>query len=128
MPDKLPKHLAAGAICEDIALEHMQSQGLKIIERNFNCRLGELDLIMRSESCLIIAEVRYRKSLNFGGAAATIDHTKQQRIIKTTQIYLQKHPQYKKLPVRFDVIAMSGELSEPEIQWLKNAFGASNTI
>ncbi len=128
MSDKLPKHLAAGALCEDLALKHLHRHGLKLIERNFSCRLGELDLIMRSDSCLIIAEVRYRKNLQYGGAAATVSHTKQQRIIRATQTYLQKHPQLKQLPVRFDVIAMSGELTAPKIEWLENAFGAANTI
>jgi len=113
----LPSHLLRGELSEQQACTYLLKQGLTLIETNFSCKHGELDLIMRDNKTLVIIEVRFRKSNKFGGALESITKKKQSRIIAATQYYLST----KKFdsPLRFDVIAMS---SDTDINWIKNAF------
>lgn len=110
-----------GNHAEDLALQYIQQQGLKVVERNFRCRRGEIDLIMLDNTTLVFVEVRYRKSDKFGDALESVNHTKQQRIIHTAQRYLQQqtpsHNSY-----RFDVIAITPNQHASEITWIKDAF------
>ncbi len=99
---------------EDAALDHLRLHGLALVERNFRCRGGELDLIMRDGAHLVFVEVRRRKSTDFGGAAASITPTKQRRMTIAAQTFLLRYP--KLPPCRFDVVAIDGET----ISWLKN--------
>jgi putative endonuclease len=99
---------------EDAALVHLTRQGLKLVERNFRCAGGELDLIMRDGDCLVFVEVRRRRSKAFGGAAASITPTKQRRLVHAAQTFLLRYPRLP--PCRFDVIAIDAG----EIEWLKN--------
>src|SRR5690242_10755501 len=80
-----------GIQAERIAEHFLRSQGLAILHRNFRRRLGELDLVARDGNELVIAEVRTRSSERFGGAAASIDSYKRQRIVRATQLLLQRH-------------------------------------
>lgn len=100
---------------EDQALAFLQQQGLVLIERNFRCRGGELDLVMRERETLVFVEVRKRRSRDFGGAAASVTATKQSRLMLAAQIFLQRYAPLP--PCRFDVIAIDGE----QIDWIKNA-------
>jgi len=127
-PSSPPQHLLAGQHCENLALRYLRTQGLRLIERNFRCRFGELDLIMQSDSCIIVVEVRYRRSSHYGGAAVTVTRNKQLKIIKSTQQLLQHRPALNNLAVRFDVVAISGLLASPKISWLKAAFSADGII
>ncbi|MCQ8104042.1 YraN family protein [Methylomonas sp. SURF-2] len=113
-----PAHLLHGDAAEQRALSYLQQQGLTLVTRNFRCKLGELDLVMRDGAALVIVEVRYRKSERFGGALASIGRQKQARIVAATQHYviinsLSHHA------IRFDVVALSGD---NRINWIKNAF------
>jgi putative endonuclease len=108
-----------GAAAEELALRHLQGQGLKAVARNWRCRGGELDLVMRDGETLVIAEVRKRSSEAFGGAAASVDARKRGRIIQSAQRFLAEHPQFADAPVRFDVLALD---HADNIQWLKAAF------
>lgn len=108
-----------GAAAEDLALRHLQSQGLKTVARNWRCRSGELDLVMREGETLVIAEVRKRSSEAFGGAAASVDARKRERIIQSTQYFLLEHPQFTDTPVRFDVLTLD---RADKIEWIKAAF------
>ena len=110
-------HLLRGEKSEQLACEFLLKQGLQSIEKNFSCKYGELDLIMRDIQTLVIVEVRFRKSSKFGGALESITHKKQSRIMATTQYYLQKNKINS--PIRFDVITMS---NDADINWIKNAF------
>lgn len=105
----------AGTKAEDDTLAFLQGKGLLPVTRNFRCRFGEIDLIMREGNTIVFIEVRKRKNRLYGGAAASITAAKQQKIIKTARFYLQR---YKTLPAcRFDVVAWDGN----ECQWLQNA-------
>lgn len=114
-----------GEKAEAFAEKYLVGQGMRLIERNFRSKMGEIDLIMLDESAhsqsLVFVEVRYRKNSCFGGAAASVDKKKQQKIIKTAQYYLAWHRQYAEVDCRFDVISIQ---SDQELMWIKNAFNA----
>lgn len=100
----------------------LAAQGLQPLERNVRCRLGEIDLIMSEHDCWVFIEVRERASARFGGALASVDWRKQQRIIRTAQQYLQRRFGSQPWPpCRFDVVAL--EQGRP--RWIRGAFGAS---
>jgi putative endonuclease len=114
-----------GARAEQLALEYLQGRGLTIVERNYRRRLGEIDLVALDHGVLVIAEVRTRSSEAFGGAAASVDGRKQRRIIRAAAQLLQRNRDYAALPVRFDVLIVTGAASTaPEIHWLRHAFAA----
>jgi putative endonuclease len=100
---------------EEQALVYLTKQGFALVERNFHCRAGEIDLIVQKNGMLVFVEVRKRASGQFGGAAASVVPAKQARLKKAAQFYLQR---YAEPPVcRFDVIAIDGE----RLNWLVNA-------
>jgi len=107
-----------GAQAEQQAAQYLRQQGLKPVAQNYRGRFGEIDLIMQDGATLVFIEVRLRRNADFGGAAASIDARKQQRIIRTAQQYLANLAQLP--PCRFDAVL----LDDNGIQWLKNAFEA----
>ena len=113
--------MSIGVQAEQRAVQYLQQQGLKLIEQNYRGRFGEIDLIMQDGTSLVFIEVRLRRNANFGGAAASIDAPKQQRIIRTAQQYLAGLAHIP--PCRFDAVLMD-DVKSDNVQWLKNAFGA----
>ncbi len=112
-----------GKLAENLAANYLIKQGLVELTRNFTCRVGEIDLIMQEQQTLVFVEVKYRKSTNFGGAISAISVSKQTKLQKTATLYLQKHQlNAYNTPCRFDVIALEGNLSQPSIRWIQNAF------
>jgi len=110
-----------GAQAEQWAAQYLQRQGLKLVAQNYRSRFGEIDLIMQDGATLVFVEVRLRRNADFGGAAASIDTRKQQRIIRTAQQYLTS---LARIPLcRFDAVLMS-DANDRDTQWLKNAFDA----
>jgi putative endonuclease len=110
-----------GARAELWAADYLQQQGLKLIARNYRCRFGEIDLVMQDGEMLVFVEVRLRSGKNFGGAAASIDIHKQQRLISTARHYLSQLAHTP--PCRFDALLMD-DAEGRKLQWLKNAFDA----
>jgi putative endonuclease len=108
-----------GVLAEQWATRYLQRQGLKPLERNYRSRFGEIDLIMKDGATLVFVEVRLRRNGDFGGAAASIDAHKQQRLIRTAQHYLAGLPQTP--PCRFDAVLMDNAEGR-NVQWLRNAF------
>jgi putative endonuclease len=113
----------AGDAAENRALAHLQGGGLKLLARNYRTPGrggGEIDLVMREPGgTLVFVEVRQRSTRAFGGAAASVSHVKQRRIIFAARHYLMRLPQQP--PCRFDVVSV-----EPAgIEWLRGAFDAS---
>jgi putative endonuclease len=107
-----------GQAGEDAALVHLSAQGLALVERNFRCKGGEIDLIMRQHDTLVFVEVRKRADARHGGAAASVTTAKQARLIIAAQVFLQR---YKMPPAcRFDVVAIDGDV----LTWLQNAIDA----
>jgi putative endonuclease len=124
-PPEAP-HLRTGRQAEKLAREHMIAAGLRCLGANYRCKLGELDLIMDDGSTLIIVEVRYRAAAGFVTAAETIDRIKCRKIARATRHFLQRHRAYAERPVRFDVVALSGSLQKPHIDWIRNAFSGDD--
>ena len=115
----------SGRRAEELAAEFLRAQGFEILQRNYLRRLGELDVIARRAGLLVIAEVRTRSSAAFGGAAASVDRRKQQRITRTATALLQQRAELARLAVRFDVIVVSDPHgTAPRIEWLQHAFEA----
>ena len=110
-------HENKGATAEKLALAFLQRNGLQLIESNFQCRFGEIDLILHDGSTLVFVEVRLSSSQSFGGAAASVTSAKQGRITRAAETYLQQ--QRRDMPCRFDVVVLDGE---HKIEWIKNAF------
>lgn len=111
-----------GQLAENHADNWLRSQKVKILTRNFHSRWGEIDIIAIDKPALCFIEVRYRKSSHFGTAAESVTFKKQQRIIKTAQAYLHQDQTHANKAARFDVLSLSGDLENPEIDWYKNAF------
>jgi putative endonuclease len=114
-----PTHLQTGENAEQQACDFLISQGLKLIERNFRCYYGELDLIMQDGKTRVIVEVRYRKNAKFGSALESVTKAKQTKLIHAAEIYLNSLQSNELLPIRFDVVGISGD---GQLQWVKNAF------
>ena len=120
---KKPTTKHTGDTTELLATQYLSQKGLKIQDKNFHSRQGEVDIIMKEGDTFVFVEVKYRSSANFGGAISAISLKKQQKIKKTAAFYLQQCGlnEYN-TPCRFDVIALQGNITNPEITWLKNAF------
>ena len=107
-----------GTDAEQVAATYLQQQGLTLITRNYHCRFGEIDLIMRDGKTLVFVEVRMRSSASFGGAGMSITSSKQQKLTRTAEHYLQQHGS---AACRFDVVLMTKPSTE-NIEWMRNAF------
>lgn len=108
-----------GEPAESLAAAFLEREGLKILERNYRCRFGEIDLVAASGAALVFVEVRARQSEAFGGAAGSITAAKRRRIVAAARHYLAKHRVNR--ACRFDVVLVRG--SRQEIEWLADAFG-----
>jgi putative endonuclease len=119
-----------GRLAEDFACRFLQQRGLRLLERNYHCRRGEIDLVMKEDECIVFVEVRYRGNPRFGSGAESVDHRKQARLIATAQHYLHSHRRSADAPCRFDVVSISlaadgGEPSRAQpVQWIRDAFQA----
>jgi putative endonuclease len=99
---------------EAAALAHLQRQGLVLVEANFTCKGGEIDLVMRDGATLVFVEVRQRASMAYGGAAASITPAKIRRLVRAAQFYLLRRDPTP--PCRFDVVAIDAG----QLEWLIN--------
>jgi putative endonuclease len=110
---------------EALACRHLEAQGLQLLERNYRCRAGEIDLVMLDGSTLVLVEVRLRSTSEHGGAAATVGFRKQQRFMRAARHLLLTRPDYRRLRARFDVVAIdpgpAGAI-EPSVTWIRDAF------
>lgn len=108
-------------------LRYLKQQGLTLVSRNYNCKAGEIDLIMLHGDTLAFIEVRYRRNTHFGHGFETIDRRKRRHIIRSAAHFLQVHPKYADLPVRFDVVGVHGELTAGlQVDWLTHAFSGDD--
>jgi len=120
MDDRYRK--AAGAAAEERALGYLLEQGLRLIARNYRCRLGEIDLVMLDDATLALVEVRYRSREDFGGAIASVTWRKQRSLILAAQHLLATRKELRRFAARFDVVALDGTRHCPQIRWIRNAF------
>ena len=108
----------SGTETEGIAAAFLEKRGLRLLERNYRCRGGEIDLIMEDGGTLVFVEVRLRRNESFGGAAASITAHKQDKLLHAAQHYLQRLASQP--PCRFDAVLSDGE----RLEWIKDAFRA----
>lgn len=113
-----------GAELEIYACEQLKKSGCKIIQQNYLCKLGEIDIIAQDNQCLIFVEVRYRKQSIFGSAAESVNLKKQQKIIRAASLYLKSKNLTNHTHCRFDVFAIDGNLQKLDYNWIKAAFSA----
>lgn len=119
MLNKLTARLT-GKRHEQQAEQFLQQQGLISLQRNYQCRLGEIDLIMQQAQTLVFIEVRYRNNQDYGTAAESVTRSKQQKLLKTARYFLAQHAQYQQMDCRFDIVGISH--NGTTIDWLQNAF------
>ena len=116
-----PRH-AAGERAEALAATFLEARGIAIVERNFRCRTGEIDLVARDGDTLVFVEVRLRRRSDFGGAAASIDARKQGKLLAAAAYYLSRYP--RPPACRFDAVLLDA-LDPSRIEWLRDAISAS---
>ena len=110
---------ALGKLAEALSADYLRQHGLRLIERNYSCRLGEIDLILADGATLVFAEVRLRRNRDYGGAAASVTAAKRQRILRAARHYLMGKAEQ---ACRFDVLSLDA-LDPDRIEWIKDAFG-----
>jgi putative endonuclease len=122
----LTRRQQTGKRAEELAAQFLREAGCEIVLCNFRRRLGELDIVARHAGVLLLAEVRTRAVATYGGAAASVDRRKQQRIVRAASQLLQQRRDLAALPVRFDVIVVTDpDSSRPGIEWIQHAFFAA---
>ena len=101
-----------------MAVSYLQEHGYQVLERNFRCKLGEVDVIALCGEVLVFVEVKYRASATYGHPYMAVDKKKQVRISNVASYYIYSHRQYANYNCRFDVVSITGD----EIALYKNAF------
>ena len=125
---QLKQQNTKGNAAEALALKHLKAQGLKLIQKNYACRFGELDLVMLEQDTLIFVEVRFRTQSHYGSAIESITPNKVQKIRITANHFLQNFPSHQHRLCRFDVVSINTDKSnniedqKNVIEWLKGAF------
>lgn len=107
-----------GAAYEQLAANYLRKNGYRILEKNYRCPLGEIDLVAMDGSYLVFVEVKYRGSSRDGNPLEAVDQRKQRIIGRVARYFLLSHPKYTDTACRFDVVGISGE----EICLIRNAF------
>lgn len=113
-----------GGRWEKLAESFLNKRGLKTLARNYHSRFGEIDLIMMDRQTLVFTEVRYRSRNTHGSGAESVTFTKQKRITRAAQRFLQQHLHHASLTCRFDVVSISNEEDRTLVNWIRNAFDA----
>ena len=117
MPDPRLAAREAGVAAEDEALTHLQNAGLRLIQRNYLARGGELDLVMEDGNILVFVEVRFRAGAGHGDGLDSVSASKQRRLLKAARQFVADHRRYARWTTRFDVMA----LGAGGLRWVKNA-------
>ncbi|HXC58176.1 MAG TPA: YraN family protein [Steroidobacteraceae bacterium] len=114
-----------GCEAEQAAARHLEAHALRVVLRNYRCRLGELDLVaLAPDGTLVIAEVRMRSRQNYGGGAASVTCHKQRRLLRATRHLLAMQPQWSRHALRFDVLDLRPATGGYDIRWIQHAFTA----
>lgn len=105
---------------EEAAVRYLEQAGYEVIERNFRCKLGEIDIIAKDHCYLVFIEVKYRSSARYGLPIEAVDIKKQKTIYRVAQWYLKEHKIGNNIDIRFDIVCILGD----KITLYKNAFGS----
>ena len=115
------ERIALGKKGEELAIAQLKALRYKILERNFKCSLGEIDVIARDKNTLVFVEVKTRATREFGGPAAAVHERKQRQLSKVALLYLNQKKLFN-IPARFDVVAVELLPPFPHIEVIQNAF------
>ena len=113
---------ALGFRGEDLAVKYLKKKGFKVIERNYHCPLGEIDLIAREGDTLVFVEIKARTSSTFGLPQDAVDRFKQKKLMLVARTYMAARHLKEDIPARFDVVAIHLTPSGPDIELIKDAF------
>jgi putative endonuclease len=117
-----------GASYEDVALAYLERAGLALLARNFNCRYGEIDLVMDERDVVVFVEVRYRRGANvrggYGDGVDSVSAGKRAKLVRAAEVFLASHARFAQRTCRFDVLAIADGAGAPVIDWRRNAFDA----
>ncbi|WOG26186.1 YraN family protein [Endozoicomonas sp. 8E] len=117
-----------GLSAENRALEYLEARGMKLLNRNYACKAGEIDLVMLEKETLVFVEVRFRSQSQFGSAAESITPRKQNKIRKAANHFLALHSKHQHRLCRFDALLLRNASihddvnSEKPIEWIKGIF------
>jgi putative endonuclease len=118
----MDKRKQTGQQGETIAVAYLADKGCEILQRNWSCPTGELDIVVKDGETLVFVEVRTRRGERFGTAEESVTPRKQARLIELAQTYLQEvassHPSW-----RIDVVAVQLGRGLPQINHIENAVG-----
>ena len=107
-----------GSLKEDLAISYLEENGFEILERNFKCKIGEIDVIAKKNNCIRFIEIKYRDSSFAGGVHYAINNKKILKISKIANFYIMTHPNYN-MAYSIDALLINNEQTE----YLENIFG-----
>ncbi len=118
-------NLGKGLHFEERARDWLTARGLQLLQANYRCRFGEIDLIMCDRETLCFVEVKYRRSSAYGGAAAAISPAKQRKLVRSAQCYLETRRALANHPMRFDAVLIQRDANGTAcFNWIRDAFPA----
>ena len=123
-----PGKRAIGDSWEDAAAGFLEAEGLRIVTRQYACRLGEIDLIAADGDTIVFVEVRYRARAGWGSAAESVTRRKQRRIAQAARHFIMCNSAFSQRPMRIDVVAVQGDAEAGRgatLEWIRNAFEVS---
>jgi putative endonuclease len=115
-----------GKNAEEEACQFLQSRGFRLLQQNYRCYHGEIDLIMQDGNDIVFVEVRCRRRSDYGNALESINKIKIHKLIKAATHFLQMKKCLHKVNSRFDVIAIHPVAGKMQLEWIKNAFSVEN--
>ncbi len=107
-----------GSEYETAACDYLKNCGYDILARNYRVSAGEIDIVAQSDGYIVFVEVKFRSNTHMGAASEAVDYRKQKRISKAALYFLKQYGYGVEVPVRFDVITVSGN----EITHIENAY------
>jgi putative endonuclease len=110
-----------GKAGEALAVRHLQREGYRIVERNYRCVFGEMDIIAREGGTFVFVEVKSRRSVQFGDPKYAVDQRKQRKMSAVALCYL-KEKRLLDHPARFDVVTVLFSEEGPRLELARNAF------
>jgi putative endonuclease len=116
--------LTTGELGEKRALDYLSEHKLTLVQKNYRCLFGEIDLIMRDQDCLVFVEVKRRKHNRYGSPLEMVSVKKQEKLRRTAQHYINQHKlSQQQQAMRFDVIGIVADATrETSVDWIQNAF------
>lgn len=111
---------------EDLACRHLAAQGFAIVQRNYRCRSGEVDVVAREGETTVFVEVKERQGASHGQGLESVTFGKRRRLIRAARLYAAAHGLDER-PLRFDVISIDWDERGPQVRHDRGAFDASGS-